>query len=341
MTEHLRTDFEEYDLSRGPYSVSSRLLLLTVDFEAFTPEMMPLWQEAMHHWAARASESRLRFCFFLSVENAIRLRVASQRAYAEFLKAMKGLEDVASLIYPHNHYVFDRQTGEKKVLAEEPKDLPQDYPKRKSVFYDTVHRHRLDLAFWLTTVRESYEEVLAAADCRRPKVPVFRAGGWDYGGSCRDVRQYIDAVVAAGFRADSSACRGAFGTPTWRIGSHFGSNVFWLDKGLLEIAPTWSMDISVSPLSLACARSLLSLRRQSKLWMGHRGAFVVVLHFDHLFRRWSRGSLQNSPLRDVGTLRKRIDRLFRSIALLRSILCLHCATFEDIELGRSEARVSA
>jgi len=333
MTEQRRTDFEEFGLSKGSHPVSTRLLLLTVDFEAFKPDMMPLWLEAMHHWAARAQTSMLRSCFFLSVEDATRLRVADKKMYEEFLEGMKALGDAGSLFYPHNHYVFDAETGEKKIPAKEPGDLPQSHAKRKSLFYDVVRRHQLDLAFWLTTVRESYEKVLSDAGCREPKSLVFRAGGWDYGGSCWDLNRYIEGLVAAGFHADSSACRGVFGTPSWRIGSDFGDNIFWLDRGVLEIAPTWSMDMSIAPLSLSCLRNLFSLREQRKLWSGDAGAFVAVLHFDHLFRSWSKGSIRNFGMKDIGMVKKRIDNLFRLGVFMRSILRLNCATFEDIELG--------
>ncbi len=333
MTRGLRTDFEEYGLTQGSYPIAGRFLLLTVDFEAFDSELIPLWLEAMRHWAVRAKASRVPCCFFLSVEDAIRLRATNRMGYETFLDAMKALEDAGSLFYPHNHFVFDAVTGEKKPLPHEPEDLPAGYAKRKSLFYDAVYRHRLDFASWSTAVRDSYEEVLSDAGCRKPTLPVFRAGGWDYGSSCRDLPRYIEGLVAAGFRADSSACRGIFETPTWRIGSDFGANIFWLDKGLLEIAPTWSMDISGRPLFPGSLRNLLSLRRQWRLWTGQLGAFVAVLHFDHLFRRWVKGSPESLALREMETVRKRIDRLFQRIVFIRSILGLTCATFEDIELG--------
>ena len=93
------------------------------------------------------------------------------------------------------------------------------------------------------------------------------------------------------------------------------------------------MDMSVRSSSPASLLNLLSLRRQWRLWTGHLGAFVLVLHFDHLFRRWVNGSPESFALREMETVRKRIDRLFRRIAFIRSILGLTCATFDDIERG--------
>ena len=330
MADRPRTDFEECGFSKGPHQVSARLLLLTVDVEAFKGDIMPLWLEAFHHWAACAKKSGLRFCFFLSVEDAVKLREDDQGAYGDFLKAMRKLDDTGSLFYPHNHYVFDTKSGERVALAKEPAGLPSTYRKRQSMFWDVVYRHQLDLGSWLTTVREAYETVLSEAGCQRPSFPVFRAGGWDYGDSCQDLQQYIAALVDAGFRADSSACRGVFGTPTWRIGSHFCANVFKLEDHLLEIAPTWSIDMSVPPFSIPYVRTLLSLREHRNLFRGLPGAFVAVLHFDHLFRGRSRGCIEPFAIQDPTTLKKRIDRLFRILTSLRSVLSLNCSTFDEI-----------
>ncbi len=340
LTKRLRTDFEECGLSKGSHPVSERLLLLTVDVEAFNSEMIPPWVEAIHHWATCAARSGLRFCFFLAVEDMVKLREDDQGAYGDFLKAMRKLDDAGSLFYPHNHYAFDTKSGERLIPAQEPENVPRQYRKRQSMFWDVVYRHRLDLGSWLTAVRDTYDAALLEAGCKRPNVPVFRAGGWDYGDSCQDLQQYIAALREAGFRADSSACRGIFGIPTWRIGSHFGVNVFKLEEHLLEIAPTWSIDMSVRPFSPPYLKTLLSLREHGKLFRGRPGAFVAVLHLDHLFRRWSRGCMQSFAVKDVETVRKRIDNLFRLLAFMRSILCVRCATFEDIEVRKYEALTS-
>ncbi len=331
MTRIPETDFEEYGLSRDPFPVSGRLLLLTVDFEAFAPEMLPLWLDAMHHWAVRAERSGLRSCFFLSVEDALRIRATGQEAYSRFLEAMRRLDAAGSLFYAHSHFVFDPRTGQKQPLDREPADLPRGYGKRRSIFYDVHHRHHLDWAAWLTIVRESYERVLSDAGCRKPRLSVFRAGGWDYGDCQADLSRYIAGLAAVGFHGDSSACRGRFETPTWRVGTDFGRNVFWLANGLIEIAPTWAMDMGVLPLSAAAAGNLLSLGKQSRLWTRRQGACVVVLHFDHLFRSRSCGRLSSLHSRDLDLVRGRINCSFRVLALLRSVLRLRSATFEDLD----------
>ncbi|HSB80866.1 MAG TPA: hypothetical protein VLM91_18950 [Candidatus Methylomirabilis sp.] len=323
-------------MSRGPFPVPGRLLLLTVDCEAFAPEVLPLWLEAMHYWVVCARRTVLRFCFFLSVEDALRIRATGQGEYRRFLAVLRALVDAGSLFYAHNHFVFDPDSGKKKLLAQEPADIPRGYGKRKSIFYDAVHRHRLDLKAWMTAVRESYEKVLSDAGCRSPEFPIFRAGGWDYGDSRSDLSRYIEGLVAAGFRGDSSACRGTFGTPTWHVGSEFGRNVFRLDGGVLEIAPTWSLDMSAPPLSLWRLRDFLALGRQRGIWKGGPGACVVVLHFDHLFRAWSGRSLEAFGTWDAGVIRARIDRLFRLLDLLRSLLRLSSGTFDALEDVGSE-----
>jgi len=326
-----QTDFEEYGLSRGPYPVAGRLLLLTVDFEAFAPEVLPLWVDAMHHWATCAERTGLRFSFFLSVEDAVRILATAGDAPRRFLGAMRRLDEAGSLFYAHNHFVFDPETGQKKPLAQEPGDLPRGYGKRKSLFFDAVHRHRLRLAAWLTTVREVHEKVLSDAGCRRPAVQAFRAGGWDYGSTPQETELYLDSLASAGFAIDSSACRGTFGTATWRVGADFGRNVFRLTHGLLEVAPTWAMDMSGSPTSAAAVGNLLRLGVQAQLWTGRSGACVVVLHFDHLFRPRPHGSLERLDHREPASVSGRIERWFRVLVLLQSILRLRCATFEDLD----------
>ena len=340
MTRISGTDFEEYGLSRGPFPVSGRLLLLTVDFEAFAPEMLPLWLDAMHRWAVCAERSELRFCFFLSVEDALRIRATGQDAYGRFLKAMRRLDAAGSLFYAHNHFVFDPRTGQKQSLDRESADLPRGYGKRRSIFYDAHHRHHLDWAAWLTIVRESYEQVLSDAGCRKPRLPVFRAGGWDYGDCQADLSRYLAGLAAAGFRGDSSACRGCFETPTWRVGTDFGRNLFWLANGLIEIAPTWAMDMGVSPLSAAAAGNLLSLGKQSRLWTRRQGACVVVLHFDHLFRPQPQGMPGDPSHRSRDAVRARIDSCFRTLGLLRFVLRLRSATYDDLEMAPRTDRLA-
>jgi hypothetical protein len=330
MSRAARTDFEEYGLSRGSFPVSGRLLLLTVDFEAFAPEMLPLWLDAMQYWAACAKRFELRYCFFLSVEDALRIRAAGREEYDQLLAAMRAIDDAGSLFYAHNHFVFDSETGQKRQMDRESPVFLPDYGKRRSVFYDVCRRHCLDWATWMAIVRESFEHVLTDAGCRKPTFSVFRAGGWDYGESLADLSRYLGGLAAAGFRGDSSACQGRFGTPDWRVGTDYGRNVFWVDHGLLEIAPTWALDASVSPRSAAAVRNYLSLGKQGGLWIGRKGACVVVLHFDHLFRAWPEGMAGRFSPKAIWTVRTLIDRLFRGLGFLRSVLRLKNVTFDDL-----------
>ena len=325
-----RTDFESCGLSSGCQPIHKRLILLTVDFEAFRSETMPIWIEAMHRWANHATRTGLRFSFFLSVEDAIRLRAAAPSIYEDFLSAIRDLERTGSRFYPHNHFVYETTTGEKTVHSRETGKPPVHYAKRKSLFWDVVHRHRLPLGAWLATVRTTYETILADAHCAVPTPVVFRAGGWDYGGSCHDLQLYVEALGAARLFVDSSACRGTFGTPTWRVGAEFGKNVFRLQDNILEVAPTWSVDVSTPPLSLEQLRTLLSLGIHQGLLAGRSGVEVAVLHFDHLFRRWSGGAVGASDVDDPRTVDTRIRRAFRLFTALCSVFRYRCATYEDV-----------
>lgn len=331
MSRVARTDFEEYGLSRGPLPVSGRFLLLTVDFEAFAPEMLPLWLDAMLYWAACAKRSRLRFCFFLSVEDVLRIRATGRGAYHQLLAAMRALDDAGSLFYAHNHFVFDPETGRKQPVAQEPVASMTGYGKRRSVFFDVCHRHRLGWATWMTTVRQVFDRTLEDARCRPPTFSVFRAGGWDYGESRDDLSRYLEGLAAAGFHADSSACRGRFGTPGWRIGADYGRNVFRLEKQLVEIAPTWSVDIGGRPVSPAWFWNILSLGRQSRLWVGQHGVFVVVLHFDHLFNGCSSGRMDGFRDTDIPMVRVRVRRVFRLLTVLQSVFRFENGTFETVQ----------
>jgi len=329
MSEGPRTDFEVCGFSAGVPRLSGRFFLLTIDMEAFQLELMPLWLELMEYWADRAGVLGLRFCFFLAVEDVVHLRAANPGIYQRFLHAMRLLESAGSIFYPHNHYVFDPTTGGKAPVGNEPAGPSRDYPKRQCLFYDTVLRHRRNFGEWLADVRRSYQEIMAEAGCRLPDRLAFRAGGWDYGGSCAELEAYIRGLKAAGFRVDSSACRGTFGAETWRVGTLFGANAFLLEEDLLEIAPTWAIDVSVPPWSLAYLRTLLSLREHSGLVTTRRGAFVVVLHFDHLFRRQTAWTIDEFAVRDIRRLEARIDRLFWLLVVLRGAFRLRCVTFEE------------
>lgn len=326
-----RTDFEECGLSEGHIQVHGRFILLTVDFEAFTPEMMPIWEEAMQYWSECAQRYRIHFCFFLSVEDIVRLRALDTVLYEGFKDKVKSLNRSGSLFYAHNHGVFDPYSGAQIIPSRVLDGPPLSYNKRVSMFYDAVYRHGLDLTDWLKTVNRLHKEFLSDADCTEPRMSVFRAGGWDYGSSCNDLRQYMNAVVDAGFCVDSSACRGKFGTPSWQVGTAFGVNVIGLAGGLVEVAPCWSVDCSMEPISGSYMGTIFQLRKHRMLWTGEAGVFVVVLHFDHLFHNRSNG-LCYFAIKDIAIVRKRIERLFRLLTFIRSILRLKCATFDEVVL---------
>ena len=333
MSRVARTDFEEYGLSRGPFPVSGRLLLLTVDFEAVAPEMLPLWLDAMHYWAACAKRSGLRFCFFLAAEDAIRVLASGEKASRDFLAAMRRLDDAGSLFYPHNHFVFDPATGRKRLVAQVPANPPSDYRKRKSLFYDAVYRHHLDLGEWLTTIRTTHQALLADAGCRIPRWLAFRAGGWDYGSTRHDIERYLDALRSAGFAIDSSACAGVFETPNWRVGSVFGANAFMCKGDVIEVAPCWVDDCGMDRQRLLTLHRLMALRRHGRVWTGAPGALVVVLHFDHLFHLGTGRARRYFAVTDSARVAERIQRTCRFFSAVRHLLRLESGTFESLQAG--------
>ncbi len=317
-------------MSRGPFPVSGRLLLLTVDFEAFAPEMLPLWLDAMRYWAACAVQSKLHFSFFLAAEDAIRVLASGETASRDFLAAMRRFDDAGSLFYAHNHFVFDPDTGCKRLVAQEPANPSSDYRKRRSLFYDAVYRHRLDLGEWLATIRMTHQTLLANASCRIPRWPVFRVGGWDYGSTPHDVERYLSALGSAGFAIDSSACAGVFETATWRVGSDFGSNAFVCKGDVIEVAPCWVDDCGLDRKPLLTLRRLMALRRHKRLWTGAPGALVVVLHFDHLFHLGTGGARRYFAVTDSERVAERIRRTCRFFSAVRHLLRLESGTFESL-----------
>jgi hypothetical protein len=311
-------------------AVTGRYLLVTVDFEAFQPEHVNTWCMAMEHWAERAKRAGLRFCFFIAVENVARLRAQAPDRYRRFITCLHRLQDGGSAFYPHNHYVFDPDTGARPVSPHAASTPPPTYTKRASMYWDVVYRHRLHLAGWLKVVRATYDVLLRDADLMQPNVLAFRAGGWDYGSSSADLANYIDSLAAAGVQIDSSACSGAFGTASWRMGSWFGSNMFRLAPGLIEVAPCSSLDASRSAARCA-ARSVYDFVAHG-VWplTSANGAFVLVIHFDHLFHELRRGTYRHFCVADSATLGARIDRLFAQLTFWRSALSLTSVSFDDL-----------
>ncbi len=259
-----------------------------------------------------------RFCFFMSMEDVVKLRVQSKAAYQDFLDCVVLLYQAGTRFYPHNHSVFDPETG--AYPANPDREAPEGYTKRLSMFYRAHYLHGLDFSSWMATVRASYDRFLGEAGLPLPDMLAFRAGGWDYGSSSDDLRQYVEALAHAGYRIDSSACSGTFGTESWRMGAEYQSNVFLLERNVIEVAPNVALD---------CGRD----EQGPSPFDGNSngpGAFVHVLHFDHLFHRRTPGSCEYFSVTDPDQIDKRIDRFFRTIGTWRST-GLNSATFEEIE----------
>ncbi len=325
------TDFELFGLSNAPLDVQMRYLLLTVDFEAFRPEFMTLWNEAMHSWSEQAQQQGLPFCVFLSVEDVVKLRVANTKAHDELAQGMRAFDSSGMLFYPHNHRVIDVDSGADRVGApiNQP---PKSYTKRSSMFFDVVYRHQISLSDWLSNVHRLHNSILKEVRCKIPRVPVFRAGGWDYGSTIEDLDAYMNALKAVGFRIDSSACSGSFNTPTWRIGARYGSNCFKLKNDLVEIAPCLSISCGNDRLIHGILKTLYELREHARLWTYRPGCLVLVFHFDHLFHQWSNENISYFSIKDIAVIRQRIKQMFRLIQGVKYIFALKSATFDDLGL---------
>ena len=314
----MRTDFEELGLSRGPLRPEGRRWLLTIDFEAFEPATIEPWLGAMYAWAAEAVAQDLRFVIFLATEDLVRLRGADPNLYKRFCAAAAAMAYAGAEWHPHNHAVFDRETGDRL-----PAHFDPAYGKRPSLFYDVVRVHRADLAEWLRVVRTEHDRFLADAEIAAPAQAAFRAGGWDYGTTGDDLRRYVEAVDGAGFAFDSSAVAGQY----WRVAARFSANVFALSQGLVEVAPGTGADCGAALVSRRTLRALRDVLRQPELWLDPRrpGVLVTVLHFDHLFKS-GRG-------RPEALIRRHMSLLSRFGRALR----LDTAGFGDLRLASQAA----
>jgi hypothetical protein len=327
----LATDFERWGLAKQRIVTEDRTWLLTIDFEGFDPHTIDVWLEAMRQWAWLSAEGNWRFSIFLAIEDVVRLRTAQADSYAAFIRAAKRLHETGAQFYPHNHGVFDLNTG---VLAQvRPERIP-GYCKRASFVYDVVHRHRKDLGDWLGRVVHDYDNFLRDAAIPRPHQLAFRAGGWDHGDTAESSRTYIRALERNSFHFDSSASSGTFGTRSWRVGAPFGSNVFALSPSLVEVAACWSLNCDARLPSRGAAGSVRRLLRQPGVWLSRQapGAFVTVVHFDHLFRT-AAPRLATTAQASAGTVEERVNRFFRLISVLRKTLRLESITFEDLPIG--------
>lgn len=324
------TDLEECGLSQGRLEVGGRHLLVSVDFDGFTPEDASLWCRAMRYWAEGLRRSRWKPALFVALENVVRLRRGGGAAYSEFLAALRDLTHAGSALYPHNHGAFDPETGRPLSPAGRPPVAPGEYRKRPSMYYDVVHRNGLKIAAWLGVLRGLYEALLRDIECPPPRLLAYRAGGWDTGSSRDDLARYLDGLRDAGFAIDSSASRGVFGTPSWRIGARFGANVFRCGEGVIEVAPCWAVEWILDPFTPATWVALGQLREHGRLWIGGRGVFVVVLHFDHLFHRRVGGTYDAFAVRDFPTIARRIDRMFWLMAMLQRCLSLRAVSYDEV-----------
>ncbi len=319
MRRTLGTDFETLGLSRGAVSVEGRSSVVTIDFEAFTPETAPAWIEALDAWTDMARASGLKSCLFVSVEDTAALRVNAPRAYANLCDGLQALTAAGGELHPHNHCVFDAVTAEKlSSWTGWPQQAP-GYRRRTSMYYDTVYRHGLAWSDWLEAVLDAYRQLLEDAAIDPPPRIAFRAGGWDYGSTREDAEDYLASLSNAGIAIDSSATAGRYGGPEWRIGDRFGANLYHLTPRLIEVAPCWSLNVGGSRPFRSSLGSFARLARAVDIWRQRQraGVFVTVLHFDHLV-------LRGIPW---------VGRVARTLSVLERSLKLQNETFSSLELS--------
>jgi hypothetical protein len=325
-------DFARFGL-RGPsFSTTRRSWLLTLDFEAFTADTLPLWCEAMRRWAESSRLGAWKFSFFLSVEHVAQIRRGKPHELGAFMEAIRELHDSGVEYHPHNHCLFDPETGRRATPRQE-RDRPvPGYPRLPSMHYDVVHRHGRTLGEWLPTVVDTYGEFLSQAGVGRPRELAFRAGGWDYGVTRAEVTDYLEALVATGFSFESGAVAGIRGTSSWRIGAPFGSNVFALLPPLVEAAPTDFVNCGAGSLSIPQAGWLTRTLRQPQLWAPpfKAGVVVTVIHFDDLFHAGHGASRQQFAVHEPEAVAKRIDAFFKRIDIVRRVLRLEPCTFSEL-----------
>src|SRR4051794_32862406 len=202
------TDFEEAGLAVESAWVTGAHWLLTVDLEGFTAETIEPWAWVMRRVAEGSRDLRLRFEVFLSLEHVVAVREASRAAYDELLGALASWHAAGAQFYPHNHCLFDPETGDRPGEASGWPQHVDGYDKRASMFYDVVYRQGADFADWLGTLTRVHERVLADAGLPAPARRALRAGGWDNGSTAEDLARYAEALRANAFEVDSSATVG-------------------------------------------------------------------------------------------------------------------------------------
>ncbi len=328
----MATDLEDLGLSSGPILCTERLWLLTVDFEAFRPSSLDVWLAAMEAWGEAMLRTQLRFSVFLSLEDVAALRAQDPSGYGRFVKAVSTLHAAGCRFYPHNHRVFDTTTGDMRERTHKSHHVP-GYTKRTSMFYDVVRLNNLPFSEWLSSLDAEDSRLHDDAGIPRPAQRAFRPGGWDHGSEAEEIRAYVAALASAGFRFDSSATAGVYGTPTWRVGAEFGQNVFSLGDDMVEVAASSWLNCGHGPRSARTAMLVARLLRQHHFvtpW--HSGIQCTVLHFDHLFHSRSRGQLRYFSIADPKVVGRRVASAFRLMVALRTAFRLYSATFDDLEL---------
>jgi hypothetical protein len=199
------------------------------------------------------------------------------------------------------------------------------------MFYDVVHRNGVSLSEWLPQLLDAYRSLCADAELPVPGRIAFRPGGWDCGSTAEEQQSYLAALHDAGISLHSGDSHGTYGTWSYHINSRFGETVYRLRPGLVEVAPCWALQSGAGPLSPQFVAAYLRLLHQP---VSHRltspGAFVVVLHFDHLFHRGWRSSLEEFSVRSAPELQTRIERTLGLMARLGRVLRLNASRLEDV-----------
>ena len=318
------TDFHRSGISTDDVVIRGRSWVFTIDFEAFDPDEIEIWVNAMDRWSEITSREGWKSSIFLAVEDVIRLKATRSQEYRRFLEAARRMASAGATFYPHNHGVFDESTG---LLAEHRPQRISNYPKRASMFFDVVHRHGLDIGEWMERIASHFEDFLIGAGLPRPSRPAFRAGGWDHGVTASDARAFVEGLASAGFAWDSSASSGIYGTRSWRIGAPYGQNVFGLAPTVVEAACCWSVDRLGRLGEPRTVKALVGLARQSRLWRRCPGVFVTVFHFQNLVRP--------NKTTNVSEITSRIESLFSKLNVIRNALQIRNADFDDISACRT------
>lgn len=325
----MSTDLERAGLGGRRLEPDGREWLLTIDFEAFRADRLRPWLHAMRAWAREARRHRMAFSTFIAVEDVDVLRLADPGAHASFMEGIAGLIEAGMEFHPHNHWVYDRDSGARRTPKPDRPVVP-GYRKRMSFFHDAVHVNGVDLSDWMGTVLAAYREFMAEAGAAPPPRPAFRAGGWDSGSSDDDLRTFVRALADNGFAYDSSAARAdGAGNRT-----PYGRNAFELAPGLAEVAPVSHMNARAPALSRRTVRIAAELLANPRLWAppSRPGALVTVIHIDNVLHTGRGSRVRKWTVEDPETIERRVASHFRQLAAIRRLLRLRCATFEDLRL---------